>query len=173
MWGVANLALTPSLINCLDHFLKWEMISCQRKNICRATALEAYPPHNGVLVWCSNTNNILLCVAPIRHSPRHHLWSFVHQVAINTLGTDISDPRNPVHQTGLQLSLKGVGEQIRPLFSIIQPLGPPSPSKPRCPPQGLGLPPTIWAAWRPPQESLSCFRAPQNHLDNHPTKNVP
>ena len=111
MWGVANLALTPSLINCLDHFLKWEMISCQRKSICRATALEAYPPHNGVLVWCSNTNNILLCVAPIRHSPRHHLWSFVHQVANNTLGTDISGRETKCIKLGCNWAWKGLGSK--------------------------------------------------------------
>ena len=124
-------------------------------------------PYNSVLVWCSCTNNILECVAPVRLLSAticDHL--FIRRPIPNK-------PPPPNGSNWVASVVEGVGEQIRPLFSIIQPLGPPSPSKPRCPPQGLGLPPTIWAAWRPPQESLSCFRAPQNHLAIHPTKKRP
>ena len=117
-------------------------------------------PYNSVLVWCSCTNNILECVAPVRLQGAticDHL--FIRRPIPNK-------PPPPNGSNWVASVVEGVGEQIRPLFSIIQPLGPSPPSplrSPSTPPQGLGLPPTIWAARRPPQESPSCSRAPQNH----------
>ena len=147
----------------------------------------AHVLHNGVLVWCSylfvfwhcwsyfwwEERFIFLIIVFWSGAPAPIIsWNVLHQcgywappfvIICSSGGQYPTTPPPPNGSNWVASVVEGVGEQIRPLFSIIQPLGPPSPSKPRCPPQGLGLPPTIWAARRPPQESPSCSRAPQNH----------
>ena len=79
-------------------------------------------PYNSVLVWCSCTNNILECVAPVglpRATICDHL--FIRRPIPNK-------PPPPNGSNWVASVVEGVGEQIRPLFSIIQPLGPSPPS---------------------------------------------
>ena len=81
-------------------------------------------PYNSVLVWCSCTNNILECVAPVRLLSAticDHL--FIRRPIPNK-------PPPPNGSNWVASVVEGVGEQIRPLFSIIQPLGPSPPSPP-------------------------------------------
>ena len=133
-------------------------------------------PYNSVLVWCSCTNNILECVAPVRLLSAticDHL--FIRRPIPNK-------PPPPNGSNWVASVVEGVGEQIRPLFSIIQPLGgtrnPPLPAPgPRPATHYMGKQAAsagklqlLQGSTRPPDQPTRVANTNQNtnHTPHHP-----